>query len=371
MQSKAGLIHYVSTISVVDDGDDADESYVGTPEFMLRVGGYAQSKWVGEMRLREAAAAGFIRLGMVRPGLLTPDTRSGSANLTDWLTRFIGGTLLIGGYRTTDASSISTSSVSLAAVADASLVHVTPVDHAAEYVCRLLRVADLQTGGGSSSGGESSDAGGIGGGSSGSGGGRAVVSSSDAAKAAAVFHLPLSVVMPASALMSLVATASECTLNRKIRVLSREQWAAALEQLPANNPLLPFKDMFAAGGLGGISKHSHAATDKALGLTDRPRPYTDEEVALLVDYIAADSVVSEPPVVARTASGSAEYFDGDGLADDVAAGKGGKVLYRWRGAGVKVKAAVKFAAAAAAAAAATAATLSSPEASNNANSILD
>lgn len=335
MQSKAGLIHYVSTISVVDDGDDADESYVGTPEFMLRVGGYAQSKWVGEMRLREAAAASFIRLGIVRPGLLTPDTRSGSANLTDWLTRFIGGTLLIGGYRTTDDSSTSTSSLPIPAGADASRVHVTPVDHAAEYVCRLLHVADMQTEVGSSNSG-----------------GSTVVSSSDAAKAAAVFHLPLSVVMPASALMASVATASECTLNRKIRVLSEEQWAAALEQLPANNPLLPFKDMFAACGLGGISKHSHAATDKALGLMDRPRPYTDDEVALLVDYIAADSVVSEPSIVARTASGSAEHFDGDGLVVEgdaaTAAGNGGKALYRWRGAGVKVKAAVKFVTAAAA-----------------------
>jgi nucleoside-diphosphate-sugar epimerase len=73
---RPGLIHYISTISVVP-GEVEDETYVGDPNYMAAAGGYAQSKWVAEMRLREAARRDMIRLAIVRPGLLTPDTRSG------------------------------------------------------------------------------------------------------------------------------------------------------------------------------------------------------------------------------------------------------------------------------------------------------
>jgi thioester reductase-like protein len=235
---------------------------------VARAGGYAQSKWVAELRLREAASLGLIRLGIVRPGLLTPDTRSGSANLTDWLSRYIGGTLLLGGYR-----------INVSGLDDNAVCHITPVDHAAALVCQLRTCADVET--------------------------------KSEAPAVAMYHLPLSVQMSACDLMQMVSRASATLFDRDMRELSETQWAVAMKELPDNNPLLPFRGMFESG-LGGISGHCHAHTLASLKRhtivrpddpSTEPRPYTEEEVEHFVDFIGDGSVVSQPAVVERTASG--------------------------------------------------------------------
>ena len=48
-----------------------------------------------------------------------------------------------------------------------------------------------------------------------------------------------------------------------MRLLSNEQWAVVLAQLPDNNPLTPFRGMF-ANGLGAIAAHNHTATNAAV-----------------------------------------------------------------------------------------------------------
>jgi hypothetical protein len=90
--------------------------------------------------------------------------------------------------------------------------------------------------------------------------------------------------------------------------------------------------MFPAG-LGGIAGHAHTATSATLHPPGLPaRPYTDEEVALLVHYIGEAGVIGERSVVTRSASG----------ADHRAEAKA-----RWREAGSKVRAVLAFAASAA------------------------
>jgi len=256
--SQPTLVHYISSISVVRE-NNADETYAGDAAEMLGAGGYAQTKWVGEQRLRDASDRGLIRLSIVRPGLLSPDTRSGSANLSDWLSRFIGGTMMIGGYRASTTGK----------------AHLTPVDHAAMYTCHLFTCAEKHTETGHHN--------------------------------TITYHLPVTIIMPVQDLLSLVANATEVIFDRNMRELSEERWVAALAELPSVNPLLPFRAMF-EDGLGSIAGHQYAATVASLGPLNgsvgKPRSYTEHEVYNLVGYIGDASVVSDPAIVDRTASGS-------------------------------------------------------------------
>ena len=76
-------LHYISTISVLS-GDDEDEGSVGSAPRGQESNGYGASKWVAEMQLREAHKRGLARGTITRPGLLGPDTRTGSSNTNDW-----------------------------------------------------------------------------------------------------------------------------------------------------------------------------------------------------------------------------------------------------------------------------------------------
>jgi thioester reductase-like protein len=69
---------YISTISVLADGDD--ETCYGSAASIEGRGGYAQSKWVAEMRLREAHRRGITgRLSIVRSGLISWHSLTGTA----------------------------------------------------------------------------------------------------------------------------------------------------------------------------------------------------------------------------------------------------------------------------------------------------
>lgn len=176
--------------------------------------------------------------------------------------------MLIGGYRIDRTSSV-----------DHELCHLTPVDHAAAYVCQLQQCADIET---------------------------------SRACQVVTYHVPVSVVMPVSQLLEQVTEAASRIFDRHLRELSEEQWTIALEHLPHTNPLVPFRGMFRKG-LAGVATHEHRATTSALKTyaiarpgdpSDGTRSYTSEEIDLFVAFIGNDSVVSEPAIVGRTASGS-------------------------------------------------------------------
>eukprot|EP00658_Telonema_sp_P-2_P060120 TRINITY_DN49132_c0_g1_i1.p1 TRINITY_DN49132_c0_g1~~TRINITY_DN49132_c0_g1_i1.p1 ORF type:complete len:431 (-),score=107.60 TRINITY_DN49132_c0_g1_i1:11-1303(-) len=58
-------VHYISTMSVLEQG--APEASPGSEEHLTHRGGYPQSKWVAECRLREAHARGLCQLRSIIP----------------------------------------------------------------------------------------------------------------------------------------------------------------------------------------------------------------------------------------------------------------------------------------------------------------
>ena len=188
---------YVSTISVLDDdGTEADD---GDEEYIRHSGGYAQSKWVAEKRLRNLAVEQpdlFSSVTIVRPGLVGFDTRSGSANRTDWFVRFLIGSLQIGGLRLPDPGSEGA-------------IHVTPVDHAAAFFnCVLQRRCALF-------------------------GGCPLSSAASVAVAGFVstLHLPLTVAMPTNHfLVTFMERAADN--GRLMRIMDGKEWNQTIDELP-------------------------------------------------------------------------------------------------------------------------------------------
>jgi thioester reductase-like protein len=95
---RAKRLHHVSTLSVFVATDQnsgrllEDDTLDAT---RWAHGGYAQSKWAAEWLLRAAAG----RAGPVmhyRPGLITPDTRTGRGGAGDFLTLFVRGLARLG-----------------------------------------------------------------------------------------------------------------------------------------------------------------------------------------------------------------------------------------------------------------------------------
>ena len=232
-------------------------------------------------------------------------------------TRFVGGCVLMGGYRTDSRGG--------------GIISTTPVDHAAALICALVVTTILGTTGAAAA----------------------------TSKGCVLFHLPLTIRMPASELMEHVAVASDGLLGRSMRQLGRDRWSEALDGLPDSSPLLPFRNMFLPDGLGTISGHRHAATitalEKALVVVAKagagsgrvssagwcgdadairslvqsaPRPYSDAEVAEMVMYMTKDTAVTDQAVLAR--SGSKIGRAGAAAANARA---------RWRMAGLKLRAA--------------------------------
>jgi thioester reductase-like protein len=100
------------------------------PSHINIAGGYPQTKWVAEQRLRRAAEVGVVGPVMIlRPGLITSVTNDescrGATNMRDWLTRFVHGAITLGGHYVFE---------DVLAMDDGAM-HVAPVSHAAECVC--------------------------------------------------------------------------------------------------------------------------------------------------------------------------------------------------------------------------------------------
>ena len=79
---------------------DSESEIAGDMSFVSSAGGYVQSKWVAEVRLRSAFKMGAIRdVKILRPGLISSNAKTGSSNMSDWFVRFIHGAILLNGYR--------------------------------------------------------------------------------------------------------------------------------------------------------------------------------------------------------------------------------------------------------------------------------
>ena len=272
-------IIYVSTISVVDA--DATEETVGDEAYINRSGGYAQSKWVAEMRLRHLAATSqspFRTVTIVRPGLIGFDTRSGSANTTDWFVRFLVGSMQIGG---------------VTFHARPSTINMTPVNHAAQFIatvmrrrCRICRRVGSV---------DHNDSG------------------SAIDTAVSTLHLPLTVQMDTQLFVELFI---DCATDngRKMRVVGSAEWRGILEELPRDNSFWPFRDQFQSG-LTGVEGHLFALTQREYN-TDKsvedPREYTRDMISKLVEFLLRREPRLRRRLLLRTLSAKPEAEAEDG-----------------------------------------------------------
>jgi len=266
-------VHYVSTISVINSGDEKTVSPVRSLDSL---GGYAQSKWVAEARIRAASAGGRIKCVIHRPGLIGPDTQNGSANTTDWLIRFISGVIIIGGYRILGDSK-------------SHMIEITPVDHAAATILEVTRPKTLNA---------------------------AVQRFTEYGKVHAdvvcpVVHIPITKVTSTKILMEIISQSPEL-MGRRVRVLPLGEWMTTLSELPRNNPLFPFKESF-LHGLGSVPAHEHKITNSILteannALSSRlslnePTAYEKSELDKMVRYVmAANKLTADRPLLMRTQS---------------------------------------------------------------------
>jgi thioester reductase-like protein len=94
---RAKWLHHVSTLSVFVASDHNQGSLPESDDLSAtgRVqGGYAQSKWAAEWLVRRASGGGGVT--HYRPGLVTPDGRSGWWVARDFLTLFLQGLVRLG-----------------------------------------------------------------------------------------------------------------------------------------------------------------------------------------------------------------------------------------------------------------------------------
>lgn len=120
-------LHYVSTLSVLVASDRSsglmreDDDLTATG---CVYGGYAQSKWVAERLLWNARAAGFQGISIVRPGLITGNSRLGLCRPRDLLSMLIAGLARIGCVPKDGIEELA--------------VDVTPVDFAAAAIAGVV-----------------------------------------------------------------------------------------------------------------------------------------------------------------------------------------------------------------------------------------
>ena len=130
-RGKPKSLHYASTLSVFVGSDHSTGVFRETDcidSVGALYGGYAQSKWVAERLVRQAAEV-LGDVSIYRFGLLTGDSKSGQAPSTDWLSLMVRGLVQVG------------------AVPDGGATHarfdITPVDYGAAAMVELsLRVRD-------------------------------------------------------------------------------------------------------------------------------------------------------------------------------------------------------------------------------------
>ena len=288
---------YVSTASVC--GRTADEPNGDVPDAFNAAlattaahakasnSGYVQSKFVSECRLMDAHRRGLCRLSIVRPGLIGPDTRSGSANLQDWLMRFVAGALIVGGFpagasgaKTAAAAVAASSAPSRGTTAADELFRVTAVDHAASATRLLFEAVRRPVG-------------------------------DDGVH---VWHLPLSISMSTAQFLDGVARASVAVLGRRMRVFGLSEWRRIISSLEPNNPLHPFRSgAVAQFGLKRVGGHRHARTSAALATTEFQAiagasggEYSDEMIRELMMFFKVKvDLLADAPLLQRCLSGMA------------------------------------------------------------------
>jgi thioester reductase-like protein len=104
--------HYISTIGVAQGFHnrvyevDCNEDDLSLCARLDRIGGYAQSKWVAERLVHQARERG-LPVTIHRPGMIGGDTVNGCCNLSDWVTRFIRGCMVMSAYPDTNKRTLA------------------------------------------------------------------------------------------------------------------------------------------------------------------------------------------------------------------------------------------------------------------------
>ncbi len=92
-------LHFISSLSVLHTPDAHREDIIGEDKDLdghgVPLGGYAQSKWVGEKLVQEAGARG-IPFTIFRPGLISGHSQNGSWNEDDLMFSLLDATLTLG-----------------------------------------------------------------------------------------------------------------------------------------------------------------------------------------------------------------------------------------------------------------------------------
>ncbi len=100
-------IHFVSTQAIFNTPERPVDRPIQSGDFPESVQeiytGYAQSKWVSEMLLKEMASNG-LPVAIHRPGLVVADTESGFMAQDDFLARFISGCIRLARYPNCDVA---------------------------------------------------------------------------------------------------------------------------------------------------------------------------------------------------------------------------------------------------------------------------
>ncbi len=88
-------VHYVSTVGVLDRAADMLPETLGVPLHGRLMGGYEQSKWVAEQRVRIAGERG-LPVTIYRPSRIVGHSRTGRVNVDDLFCRLIRGVVMQG-----------------------------------------------------------------------------------------------------------------------------------------------------------------------------------------------------------------------------------------------------------------------------------
>lgn len=134
------VFHYVSTIGVVQGyTEKVFEKAMHEDEQQIcrrldRLGGYGQSKWVAEQYVRQARQRG-VPTSIYRPGMIGGDSIHGCCNLSDWVTRFLRGCIIMGLYPDTNKRTLAMIPVDI--IADM-IIYLSQTQQALQRYCYHL-----------------------------------------------------------------------------------------------------------------------------------------------------------------------------------------------------------------------------------------
>jgi len=123
------VLHYVSTLSVLDGSKDAVNEDYQIGKLLSRItqySGYAQSKWLAEMLVQIAMLKG-LPVVVYRPGTISGHSKTGVSNKSDFINRLLCGMVQTGHYPQGSEDS---------------LINMAPVDYVASALVELSRNKD-------------------------------------------------------------------------------------------------------------------------------------------------------------------------------------------------------------------------------------